>query len=176
MTKEGFVKLIENAQNYSKELDRWSDFGIDLFELPISELGWGFLNTVLPELFSDEGVDWVNWWLFEKPGLFKNSLPNEAYDEDGNIIPTDTIDDLWNLVKDYQKMTLEELKKKVVTITVHKNIVLGEDLQEEWLKKYIEEEFVSDEELLKTLIENEYDYSGLDDVLDYDDYKVTIHD
>lgn len=71
-------------------------------------------------------------------------------------------------------MTLEELKKKVVTITVHKNIVLGEDLQEEWLKKYIEEEFVSDEELLKTLIENEY--SGLDDVLDYDDYKVTIHD
>ena len=73
-------------------------------------------------------------------------------------------------------MTLEELKKKVVTITVHKNIVLGEDLQEEWLKKYIEEEFVSDEGLLKTLIENEYDYSGLDDVLDYDDYKVTIHD
>ena len=73
-------------------------------------------------------------------------------------------------------MTLEELKKKVVTITVHKNIVLGEDLQEEWLKKYIEEEFVSDEELLKTLIENEYDYSGLDDVIDYDDYKVTIHD
>lgn len=73
-------------------------------------------------------------------------------------------------------MTLEELKKKVVTITVHKNIVLGEDLQEEWLKKYIEEEFVSDEELLKTLIENEYDYSGLDDVLEYDDYKVTIHD
>lgn len=72
-------------------------------------------------------------------------------------------------------MTLEELKKKVVTITVHKNIVLGEDLQEEWLKKYIEEEFVSDEELLKTLIENEYDYSGLDDVLDYNDYKVTIH-
>ena len=73
-------------------------------------------------------------------------------------------------------MTLEELKKKIVTITVHKNIVLGEDLQEEWLKKYIEEEFVSDEELLKTLIENEYDYSGLDDVSDYDDYKVTIHD
>ena len=73
-------------------------------------------------------------------------------------------------------MTLEELKKKVVTITVHKNIVLGEDLQEEWLKKYIEEEFVSDEELLKTLIENEYDYSGIDEVLDYDDYQITIHD
>lgn len=97
MTKEGFIKLIENAQNYNKELDRWSDFGIDLFELPISELGWNFLNVVLPELFSDEGVDWINWWLFEKPG----GDPNQAYD--GNVIPTDTIDDLWNIVKDYQK-------------------------------------------------------------------------
>ena len=97
MTKEGFIKLIENAQNYNKELDRWSDFGIDLFELPISELGWNFLNVVLPELFSDEGVDWINWWLFEKPGFG----PNQAYD--GNVIPTDTIDDLWNIVKDYQK-------------------------------------------------------------------------
>lgn len=101
MTKEGFIKLIENAQNYNKELDRWSDFGIDLFELPISELGWNFLNVVLPELFSDEGVDWINWWLFEKPGF--RGDPNQAYDEDGNVIPTDTIDDLWNIVKDYQK-------------------------------------------------------------------------
>ena len=73
-------------------------------------------------------------------------------------------------------MTLEELKKKVVTITVHKNMVLGEDLQEEWLKKYIEEEFVSDEELLKTLIENEYDFCGRADVFIYVDYKGTSHD
>ena len=57
MCQQMIVKLIENALNYSKELDRWSDFGIDLFELPISELGWNFLNVVLPELFSDEGVD-----------------------------------------------------------------------------------------------------------------------
>lgn len=101
MTKEGFIKLIENALNYSKELDRWSDFGIDLFELPISELGWNFLDVVLPELFSDEGVDWINWWLFEKPGF--RGDPNQTYDENGNVIPTDTIDDLWNIVKDYQK-------------------------------------------------------------------------
>lgn len=101
MTKEGFIKLIENAKKYDKELDRWSDFGIDLFELPISELSWNFLNIVLPELFSDEGVDWINWWLFEKPGFGEE--PNQAYDENGNVIPTDTIDDLWNIVKEYKK-------------------------------------------------------------------------
>lgn len=101
MTKEGFIKLIENAQNYSKELDRWYDFGIELYELPVSELGWGFLSITLPELFSDEGVDWINWWLFEKPGF--RGEPNQAYNEDGSVIPTDTIDDLWELVKEYQK-------------------------------------------------------------------------
>lgn len=101
MTKEGFIELVENAMNYSKELDRWNDFGICLFELPISELGWNFFNVSLSELFSDEGIDWINWWLFEKPGF--GGDPNQAYDKDGNIIPTDTIDDLWNIVKDYQK-------------------------------------------------------------------------
>ena len=66
MTKEGFIKLLQNAQNYTKELDRWYDFGIDLFELPISELGWNFFDTTIVELFTDDGVDWINWWLYER--------------------------------------------------------------------------------------------------------------
>lgn len=101
MNKEGFIKLIENALDYSKELDKWYNFGIDLFELPISELSWNFFNITIEEVFTDDGVDWINWWLFERYG-FREEI-NQAYDEDGNIIPTDTIDDLWNIVKDYQK-------------------------------------------------------------------------
>ena len=101
MNKEGFIKLIENALDYSKELDKWYNFGIDLFELPISELSWNFFNITIEEVFTDDGVDWINWWLFERYGLREEI--NQAYDEDGNIIPTDTIDDLWNIVKDYQK-------------------------------------------------------------------------
>lgn len=51
-------------------------------------------------------------------------------------------------------MTLEELKKKVVTITVHKNIVLGEDLHEDDLLEFLElqeEETCSDERLLQAI-------------------------
>lgn len=51
-------------------------------------------------------------------------------------------------------MTLEELKKKVVTITVHKNIVLGEDLHEDDLLEFLElqeEEACSDERLLQAI-------------------------
>lgn len=74
-------------------------------------------------------------------------------------------------------MTLEELKKKVVTITVHKNIVLGEDLHDllEFLELQ-EEEACSDERLLQT-IKNAY-YGTLSDIEDiiYDNLNVTIHD
>ena len=76
-------------------------------------------------------------------------------------------------------MTLEELKKKVVTITVHKNIVLGEDLHEDDLLEFLElqeEEARSDERLLQA-IKNAY-YGTLSDIEDiiYDNLNVTIHD
>lgn len=76
-------------------------------------------------------------------------------------------------------MTLEELKKKVVTITVHKNIVLGEDLHEDDLLEFLErqeEEACSDERLLQA-IKNAY-YGTLSDIEDiiYDNLNVTIHD
>lgn len=102
MTKEGFIKLIENAQNYSKELDRWHDFGIDLFESPISELGWNFFDTILQEFFTDEGIEWITWWVYDRISITTGE-PLKVYDNDGDVIPTDTIDDLWNLVKYCQK-------------------------------------------------------------------------
>lgn len=76
-------------------------------------------------------------------------------------------------------MTLEELKKKVVTITVHKNIVLGEDLHEDDPLEFLElqeEEACSDERLLQA-IKNAY-YGTLSDIEDiiYDNLNVTIHD
>lgn len=74
-------------------------------------------------------------------------------------------------------MTLEELKKKVVTITVHKNIVLGEDLHEDDLEFLeLQEEACSDERLLQA-IKNAY-YGTLSDIEDiiYDNLNVTIHD
>lgn len=102
MTKEGFIKLLQNAQNYNKELDRWYDFGIDLFELPISELGWNFFNDILPELFTDEGIDWINWWLYDRISITTGEHM-KAYDEENKLIPTETVEDLWNLVKYFQK-------------------------------------------------------------------------
>lgn len=102
MTKEGFIKLIENAQNYNKELDRWHDFGIDLFELPISELGWNFFDIILQEFFTDEGIEWITWWVYDRISITTGEHL-KGYDKENKVIPTETIEDLWNLVKDFQK-------------------------------------------------------------------------
>nr|DAJ95628.1 MAG TPA: hypothetical protein [Caudoviricetes sp.] len=76
-------------------------------------------------------------------------------------------------------MTLEELKKKVVTITVHKNIVLGEDLHEDDLLEFLElqeEEACSDERLLQAIKNTYYGTpSDIEDII-YDNLNVTIHD
>lgn len=76
-------------------------------------------------------------------------------------------------------MTLEELKKKVVTITVHKNIVLGEDLHEDDLLEFLElqgEKACSDERLLQAIKDAYYGtLSDIEDII-YDNLNVTIHD
>lgn len=102
MIKEEFIELVESAQKYSAEIKRWDDFGIDLYEKTITELGWKIFDIALNASFKEEGVDWINWWLFEKPGIFGNEC-NQAWDEDDKVIPTDTLDDMWNLVKEYLK-------------------------------------------------------------------------
>ena len=57
-------------------------------------------ETTINILFEEEGVDDINWWLFERP----MSPPGpKMWDSDGKEIPIETIEDLWNIVKDYRK-------------------------------------------------------------------------
>lgn len=103
ITKEQFTELIHSILRLNQEYDRWEDFGINLWELPIGDRVAEISDISIKALFSDEGTDWVNWWLYEKPALFEGEPDAKAIDENGNEIPTETIDDLWNIVKDYRK-------------------------------------------------------------------------
>lgn len=102
ITKEQFIKIISLAQDYEKEVDKWDDFGIQIYEMPIGEIHGQLLDILLENVFTVDGVDWINWWLYERISIITGE-PLEAYNEDGSIIPTDTVEDLWNLVKDYRK-------------------------------------------------------------------------
>lgn len=77
-------------------------------------------------------------------------------------------------------MTLEELKSKKVTITLNKTIVLGENVAEKILFYLLENQVgknYSNEEILDIIKNNYYSsIEDIEDVVNFEDYNVTIHD
>lgn len=103
ITKEQFTKVIEDTLKLNKEYDRWDDFGINLREFPIGDTVADLAESIWNITFDEDGVDWINWWIYERPALFEGDEVNKAYNEDGSEIPTETVDDLWNIVKKFRK-------------------------------------------------------------------------
>lgn len=88
MTKEEFVHMINLAEKFSEEVDRWYDFGINVLESPIGNIPWEIFNAWVGEHFNDSGQDWIDWYLFERNG-------KELYIK--------TLEDLWEIVIEYLK-------------------------------------------------------------------------
>ena len=103
ITKEQFTKVIEDTLKLNKEYDRWDGFGINLWELPIGDTVADLAESIWNIVFDEDGVDWINWWIYERPALFEGDEVNKAYNEDGSEIPTETVDDLWNIVEKFRK-------------------------------------------------------------------------
>lgn len=103
ITKEQFTKVIKDTLRLNKEYDRWDDFGINRWELPIGDIVADLAESIWDITFDEDGVDWINWWIYERPALFEGDEVSKAYNEDGSEIPTETVDDLWNIVKKFRK-------------------------------------------------------------------------
>ena len=102
MEKCNFVAMINAIEKYDAEVERWNDFGIELYELPICELTWEIINMYLEEVFNEDGVDWINWYIYERKSIFTGEvLP--CFDEEGNEFYVNTPEDLWQLVEQHQK-------------------------------------------------------------------------
>lgn len=101
ITKEEFIDLISNYKKWDDRLDEVCKvLNCNPLEMDWVEYGAKLFDTTLSILFEEEGVDDINWWLFEKPAL---PLGSGMWDEEGNEIPTETVEDLWNIVKNYRK-------------------------------------------------------------------------
>lgn len=100
ITKEQFIKLITDHRKHNDRLDEVEDvLGLAISDCDWVEYGNILFDEVLGLLFQEEGVDDINWWLYEKCGRPDYKM----WDKDGNEIPTETLDDLWEIVKDYRK-------------------------------------------------------------------------
>lgn len=100
ITKEQFIKLITDHRKHNDRLDEVEEaLGLAIYDCDWVEYGNILFDEVLGLLFQEEGVDDINWWLYEKCGRPDYKM----WDKDGNEIPTETLDDLWEIVKDYRK-------------------------------------------------------------------------
>lgn len=102
MEKYNFVAMINAIEKYDAEVERWNDFGIELYELPICEIPWKIINMYLEEMFNEDGVDWINWYIYERKSIIAGEvLP--CWDEEGKEFYVNTPEDLWKLVEQHQK-------------------------------------------------------------------------
>ena len=102
MEKCNFVAMINAIEKYDAEVERWADFGIELYELPICEIPWEIINMYLKEMFNKDGVDWINWYIYERKSIVTGEvLP--CWDEEGKEFYVNTPEDLWKLVEQHQK-------------------------------------------------------------------------
>lgn len=100
ITKEEFTDLILEHKNWNNRLDDVEDIlGINTLEIDWIGYCYKLFDKTLYFLFEGEAVDNISWWLWEKSG----NPEFKMWDKDDKEIPTETIDDLWEIVKDYRK-------------------------------------------------------------------------
>lgn len=99
MTIKEFTELIEDYQKNRKEIDKICSVFPNFYELKPVDYGNIIFDKLIEAYFKEEGADWIFWWLYTKDG----NPEMKAYDENKKEIPTETVEDLWNIVKEYLK-------------------------------------------------------------------------
>lgn len=93
--KEKFTELIQEYYKQDKRIDKFDELLPGCYGSPILDYGWKMFDELKEAYFTEEGVDWINYFLYENP--------EKRYYIDDTEIPLKTIDDLWETVKDYRK-------------------------------------------------------------------------
>jgi hypothetical protein len=81
MTLETFTTLIEGIQNQSNKTHELYKHGVDLLSFN-EDYYREVVRPLMVEAFGKEGVEWINWYIYEKNG--REDL--KAWDKDGNEI------------------------------------------------------------------------------------------
>ena len=99
MTIKEFTELIEDYQKNQEEIDTICNIFPSFFEIKPIEYTHKLFDEILKAYFEEEAIDTIYWYLFEHDDKSKPGM----WDEEGNVIPMENIEDLWNYVKNYLK-------------------------------------------------------------------------
>jgi hypothetical protein len=97
MDYQQFEKLIKNLEKCRERSHSIYQLGVNLMDYddPYHEV----IGVLMLSTFNTEGKDWIEWYLYEKPGMFSKE-PLKAFDKDDNEI-CHNIESLWETVKEY---------------------------------------------------------------------------
>jgi hypothetical protein len=95
VTKEEFFNVLKLRERYLKEIGKLEEIlNVDIWEAPVFESFNIMFDSVMQSWFTEEGADHVFYFLYES---------NHKIWVNDEEIPFDTLEDLWDFVKDYRK-------------------------------------------------------------------------
>ena len=99
MTKEQFIQLMEVIKERYYKIEEIYDKLDDVFgsvgDLFIDETSMTPIIDVISEIVEDNNK-WIEWYVYDKNWGTDERLT--ATDSNGNEIPSETLEDLWNLI------------------------------------------------------------------------------
>ena len=103
MTYESFKKLLDTYKSGQDMLSELYDLGFDFAEgkYQLVENWHVMLVSALGCEYSEDGVEWVDWFIFETNWQQREGY--EAYDKDNNKVAQD-LNGLWELLEQDYKL------------------------------------------------------------------------
>lgn len=97
MKKETFLKLIHTLTSVDDSYESLFKLGIDIIDYPLFNEINSAIYDVIKDIYGAEGLDWVEWWTYEKSS--NPELKAFVTNENGEDIEIRTIDDLYDYLE-----------------------------------------------------------------------------
>lgn len=95
MVAANFQKAIKALESINAQTSQLLSMGIDMTESPFIRDCEDIVNAFLSEHYTEDGVDLIYWWLYEKPG---SAVLDE---ESGEVI--NCLEKLWEYLELHHK-------------------------------------------------------------------------
>jgi hypothetical protein len=94
MEYKDFLQLLMPYQKMQSDFDELHSMGFDFLEgkYRLEENAGRIISAALDSLFTEEGVDWINWFMYENDWGQKDWSRIPKIDKDGKIVERDPVE------------------------------------------------------------------------------------
>lgn len=100
ISKEQFISYITDIQKFDNNIDKLNKlFNCDIFEDISITCGFYLFDKIMETYFTSNAIEIIDWYLYDKSQFPDLKIVSENKEE----VPTETIEDIWNIVYKYRK-------------------------------------------------------------------------